>query len=270
MGALEDTIPAAVSAVSEAEIQAEAAPPAVGDPMPGANILDELVTRLQKSFGNQLISVVLYGSAAVGDHDRSYSDYNVLCVLDQVTPRELARAEEIFRWFRERGNPAPLLLSEREAATSTDCFPIEFYDIRAQHRILHGRDIVDGIDIDMCFYRAQVEHELRSKLLRLRQKASGVLSEKDLLRQLLADSLSTFCVLFRHSLILTGHEAPARKRDVIAQCARSFDFDAAGFDRLLDLREEKIKPRDLDPGAVLEGYLRGIGAVVDAVDRVAK
>jgi predicted nucleotidyltransferase len=234
------------------------------------HILDDLVTRLRKTFGDQLISVVLYGSAAVGDRHEHFSDYNVLCVLDQVTPRELGQTEEIFRWFRERGNPAPLLLSEQETAASTDCFPIEFYDIRAQHRILYGRDVVEGIEIDMSFYRAQVEHELRSKLLRLRQKVSGVLSDKDLLRKLLADSLSTFCVLFRHALILNGLEAPARKREIIAESSRSFNFDAGPFDRLLDLREEKIKPRELDPAPALEGYLRGINSVVEAVDRVAK
>jgi predicted nucleotidyltransferase len=238
--------------------------------MGGTNVLDELVTRLRRSFGDQLVSVVLYGSAAAGDRDRRFSDYNILCVLDQVTPREMAHAEEIFRWFRERGNPAPLLLSESEAAGSTDCFPIEFYDMREQHRILYGRDVVSGMEIDLSFYRAQVEHELRSKLLRLRQKAAGVLSEKDLLRQLLADSLSTFCVLFRHALILSGRLASARKREIIGEAARSFDFDAAPFERLLDLREEKIKPRELDPGPLLDGYLRGIGAVVDAVDRIAK
>jgi predicted nucleotidyltransferase len=238
--------------------------------MPGTHILDELVSRLRKSFGDQLVSVVLYGSAAAGDHHGRYSDYNVLCVLDQVTPRELSRAEEIFRWFRERGNPAPLLLSEREALTSTDCFPIEFHDIRAQHRILHGRDLVANMDIDRSFYRAQVEHELRAKLLRLRQKASGVLSDNDLLRKLLADSLSTFCVLFRHAILLSGGEAPALKRDIVASSAQRFGFDPSPFERLLDLREEKIKPRDLDPAAAFEPYLRGIGAVIDAVDRIAK
>ena len=34
--------------------------------------------------------------------------------------------------------------------------------------------------VDNSFYRAQVEHELRAKLLRLRQKASGMLSDADL------------------------------------------------------------------------------------------
>jgi hypothetical protein len=81
-----------------------------------------------------------------------------------------------------------LLLSEHEVATSTDCFPIEFHDIQARHRLLHGADVISAIVVDKSFYRAQVEHELRAKVLRLRQKAAGLLSDKDLLRRLLADN----------------------------------------------------------------------------------
>src|ERR1700694_4507623 len=161
-------------------------------------VLDQLVERLRNAYKERLVSVVLYGSAANGDHHPKYSDFNILCVLSAITPRELGQSEEIFRWWREQGSPAPLLLTEHEFATSHDCFPIEFHDINRQHRILYGKDVVSGIEVDNSFYRAQVEHELRAKLLRLRQKASGLLSDKDMLRKLLVDSLSTFCVLFRH------------------------------------------------------------------------
>ena len=119
--------------------------------------------------------------------------------------------EPVFRWWREQGNPSPLLLTEHEVQTSTDCFAIEFHDIREHHRILYGRDVISPWKSIDSFYRAQVEHELRAKLLRLRQKASGILSDKDVLRRLLVDSVSTFCVLFRHALILHGVEAPRRR-----------------------------------------------------------
>ena len=191
-------------------------------------------------------------------------------VLSAVTPRELAQSEPVFRWWREQGNPAPLLLSEHEVATSIDCFPIEFHDIVRQHKLLHGKDVVSSIVVETIFYRAQVEHELRAKLLRLRQKASAVLSDTDLLRKLLADSISTFCVLFRHALMLHGHEAKMKKRDVIVQARDAFGIGTATFDRLLDLREEKIKPRDLDPVALLGPYLKEISVVIDAVDRLEK
>jgi predicted nucleotidyltransferase len=236
--------------------------------MPGQ--LDTLVEKLRKGLGADLVSVVLYGSAAVGDHDEKFSDFNVLCVLKQVTPAQLGATETIFRWWREQGNPSPLLLTEDEVRTSSDCFAIEFHDIKEHHRILYGADVVSLLEIDRKFYRAQVEHDLRAKILRLRQKASGILSDKDVLRRLLADSISTFCVLFRHALILCGVDSPARKRDIIERARERFGIDPAPFTSLLDRREEKIKPNEIEPVALLAAYLKEIGKVIDAVDLLDK
>jgi len=232
--------------------------------------LNQLLEKLTKALGDRLVSVVLYGSAASGDHHENFSDLNVLCVLDQVTTRELAQSEPVFRWWREKGNPSPLLLSEHEVATSTDCFAIEFHDIKAHHRILQGKDVISQLVVDDVFYRAQVEHDLRAKLLRLRQKASGASSDKDALRRLLADSISTFCVLFRHALILHGVASKGKKRDVIEQAREKFGIDPAPFAKLLDLREQRIKPRDLEPEGMLDSYLKQISVVIDAVDRLEK
>jgi hypothetical protein len=234
------------------------------------NAVQQLVEKLQKAYGDRLVSVVLYGSAAAGDHQEKFSDYNVLCVLSRITPRELADSEAIFRWWREQGSPAPLLLSEEEVQTSTDCFAIEFSDMKRQHQLLAGKDVISTLAVDDCYYRAQVEHDLRAKLLRLRQKAPGMFADADLLRRLMLDSLSTFCVLFRHALILHGGEAPATKRDVIARASERFGFDAATFDKLLAVREQKMKAREVDPVALLGSYLDAIGVVIQAVDRLEK
>ena len=78
--------------------------------------LQELVDRLKHAQSERLRSVVLYGSAAAGEHNEHFSDLNVLCVLTRVTPAELADSEPIFKWWREQGNPSPLLFSEDEAA----------------------------------------------------------------------------------------------------------------------------------------------------------
>ena len=111
-------------------------------------LLAQLVERLQKAYGERLVSVVLYGSAAAGDHQAKFSDYNILCVLSEITPRELGAGEDIFRWWREQCSPAPLLLTEHEVATSTDCFAIEFLDIQRQHRLLFGKDVITSLKVD--------------------------------------------------------------------------------------------------------------------------
>ena len=233
-------------------------------------ILSELVDRLGKRHGAGLVSIVLYGSAAAPEGRDQRSDFNVVCVLKEVTPRELEASEPVFRWWREMKNPSPLLLSVDEFRTSSDCFPIEYHDMKERHRVLFGENVVAGLEIDDSFYRAQVEFELRSKLLRLRQKAGGVLSERDLLLRLMIESLSTFCVLFRHGLRLLGETPHFGKREVVADAQRRFGIDPEPFLTLIDLREEKKKPKQVNPKELFGRYLDQIGVVVEAVNRIEK
>jgi hypothetical protein len=233
-------------------------------------LLSQLVDRLTKAYGERLVSLVLYGSAAAGNHQDKFSDLNILCVLSTVTTLELEQSEPIFKWWREHHNPAPLLLSEEEVTTSTDCFPIEFHDIRARHRLLAGRDVVTSLTIDYSFYRARVEYELRAKMLRLRQKAAAVLSESDVLLRLMADSLSTFATLARHAILLAGGEAHWGKRESFAACQEKFGLDPAPFATLLELREGSKKPKQIAARPLLESYLAQVTSLVNAVDRLEK
>lgn len=218
-----------------------------------------------------MVSVVLYGSGAAPEARDGLSDYNVLCILKQVTPKELHHSETTFRWWREMKNPAPLLMSRDEVLTSTDCFPIEFHDICERHRILFGEDVVQDIAVDDAFYRAQVEHELRAKMLRLRQKAGGLISEKDLLLRLMCESVSTFCVLFRHALRLGGDVPHFGKREVIAAARERFGISPRPFETVLDLREDKLKPKHVANSVELfASYLKEIQVVVDAVNRMER
>jgi hypothetical protein len=231
-------------------------------------LLGLLTSKARETYGERLVSLVLYGSAAAGDHTQ-FSDLNVLAVLDRVAPAELRISEPLFRWWRKQGNPAPLLLSEQEVRSSTDAFAIEFHDILASRRILFGPDLFADLPLDDSFYRAQVEHELRAKLLRLRQKAAGMFSERAAMRRLMIDSAATFCVLFRHALMLRGEDPGARKREIVARAQSAFGLDPAPFLKLLEIREGG-RARDLDPEAVLPAYLAGVSAVIEAVDRLEK
>jgi hypothetical protein len=231
--------------------------------------LQELVDRLKQAHGERLSSVILYGSAASGEHMEHFSDLNVLCVLTRVTPSELAGSEPIFKWWRGLGNPAPLLLSEQELRTSTDCFPIEFHDMQERRRVLHGPDLIQDLVIEKTFYRAQVEMELRAKMLRLRQKAAEILFEKPALLRLMIDSVPNFLVLARHALLVSGMPAGWRKREV-ARHLPDIGADSTPFETLLDLRDQSKLARDVDPGTLFASYLKEIEALVSHVDQLEK
>jgi predicted nucleotidyltransferase len=231
--------------------------------------LAQLVEKTRAALGDRLVAVILYGSGAGGEHHAKFSDLNVLCVVTKIDARELADAEPVVKWWRGEGNPSPLLLSRDEVRTSTDVFAIEFHDMLEQRRVLYGEDVIAGLQIDRTFYRAQVEHDLLSKLLRLRQKAAAVLSDRDALLTLMIDSVSTFCVLLRHALALGGINTGTKKREIVAHLA-GIGIDPRPFEQLLDLREERIGAKAVTPRELFEAYLASIHSAVEYVDRLAK
>lgn len=229
----------------------------------------DLVGRLSGQFKSQLVSVILYGSAAMDDWEENTSDINILCVVDKLSAPELSQCEPIFQWWKSLGNRPPLLLTADEVRTSTDCFPMEFHDMRDHRRLLYGTDVIQDLGIDWCFYRAQVEHELRAKLIRLRQKAAELLSSPPRLLKLLADSLSTFCVLGRHALVLSGAEPKYKKGEIIAALEIAIGSGLEGATQILSLRSGK-EPAGVDATMLFEKYLSEMEALVRFVDALAK
>jgi len=228
--------------------------------------LKELVTKLERAYSDRLVSVVLYGSGASDEHHHKFSDLNVLCVLKQVTPRELGEGEPILRWWREHGHPSPLLMSEEEAHHSADCFPIEFRDMKDRRKVLYGVDVIADVHVDTRNYRAQIEHELRAKLFRLRQKGAQVLSDPAELLKLCVDSVSNFCLLGRHALVVSGASAKTERRAVVHQLGQILKMDTSPFDTLLDIREDKSGVDPGDPGELFAMYLERIQRIVEFVD----
>lgn len=236
--------------------------------------LKALVTKLERAYGDRLVSVVLYGSAASGDYHAKFSDLNVLCVLTEITPRELGEGEPIFGWWSGQGHTIPLLMSEEEAYHSADSFPIEFRDMKDRRQVLYGIDVIADVKIDAKFYRAQIEHDLRAKLFRLRRQGARVLSDPVALMRLCLDSVSTFCVLARHALAAAGIDAKTDRRAVVRQMSSALKMDATPFEVLLDIREDKSDGNLLesrfasDPGELFARYLECIRRLVEFVDRL--
>ncbi len=232
------------------------------------DLLSGLVDRLRTACGADLISVVLYGSAASHDYHEKHSDLNVLCVLKQVGLAELEKAGEALQWWMKRGQPAPLLLSSEELEDGCDVFPIEFIDIQDNYRVLHGADVVAGIQINTAQHRVQLEHELRSRLLRLRKRYLESRHDSKEVTALMLDSLPTFATLFRHALLLAGFPAPTRKHEIFHAVAEQFQVGPAPFESLLEIRRGSRKASPAEVHAWFESYLDGITRMSEVVDEL--
>jgi predicted nucleotidyltransferase len=231
-------------------------------------LLDEFVGRLTSALGDKLVSAVLYGSAVTGDFHEKVSDLNVLCVLQQLGLAELEQADPAVDWWMKKKQPAPVLLSVEEVTNARDAFAIEFLDIRAAYRVLHGEDVIAAIEVDPVHHRYQVEHELRSRLLRLRERYLALQNDRKGVVQLMVDSLPTFATLFRHALTLSGATASLKKREIFQEAASRFGGSKSPFDILLDVREGTRRLQDAEIRAVCEEYLQQIRRTVEYVDEL--
>ena len=213
--------------------------------------LEDLVNRLKKAERERLVSVILYGSAAAGNHHAEFSDLNVLCVLTRVTPAELADAEPIFKWWRAQGNPSPLLLSEEEVRTSTDCFPIEFHDMQERRQVLFGKDVIEGLlDRQDLLPRTDRAWSCAQNCCACGRKRPASSHDKQALLRLMIDSVSNFLVLSRHALLVSGTPTGYQKRE-IARNLPAIGADPSPFDTLLDLRERNQEARRCRSGSAI-------------------
>jgi predicted nucleotidyltransferase len=244
------------------------APTASGWTIVNEELLNEFVQRLQQALADDLVSVVLYGSAVTGDFHEKFSNLNVLGILTTVGPSQLERAYEPIDWWLKKKQPSPVLLSVEEIDRAPDAFAIEFLDIRAAYRVLYGKDLVASIEVKPEHHRHQVEHELRSRLLRLRERYLALQKDRRAVIQLLVDSLPTFATLFRHTLLLSGGQPPVKKREIFREAAQRLSISAEPFETLLDVREGKRRLADPEIRPVFDGYLREITRTVEYVDRL--
>jgi hypothetical protein len=228
--------------------------------------LEELVSQLRAAYGTALSSVVLYGSAAAGEHLAKKSDYNVLVIVDAIDSGKLAAASAVSRAWAEAGNPAPLTLTTSEWRGSADIFPMEYADILERNRVLFGNAPFDGIHVDLKDLRLQLEQEAMGKLIKLRQGvlASGNEGKRQI--ELLVASFSSIMVVFR-SFLRLHHEVPAKDNvAVVDAVARRAGFDAGAFTKVVRHMRGESEIDTAGVTAVLDDYLRGMERLVQYLD----
>jgi hypothetical protein len=229
--------------------------------------LDELVAQLQKVYGAQLRAVVLYGSAAAGEHIPKRSDYNVLVIVDELNMTHMRAGAAVARAWGEKGNPPPLTLTLAEWRGSADIFPMEYADILERHRVLYGTAPFERISVDREHLRLQLEHEAMGKLLKLRQGVLAAGGDDKQHIELLSASLSTIMVIFRAVERLHGATPPTDYDRLSRDVAARVGFDVEPFVRVVRHVRGEEKLGSSEVSGVLAGYIAGVQRLVAYLDQ---
>ena len=229
----------------------------------------EFVTKLRDAAKDNLVSVILFGSAVAGDFHPEYSNVNLLCAVRDSSYAALQAVAPAVKWWDSQKQPPPLFMTRSEVERSADVFTIEMLDMQQHHRVLFGEDVVQKLSIPPNMHRDQVEYELREKLTLLRQHMLLALGNDSRLWEVLLRSVSSFATLFRHVLIVLGDEAPVGKRESVQALAGKIGFDATGFLQVMDVRERKASRNQFDVTEVFARYLAGVEKVTGSLEKMS-
>jgi predicted nucleotidyltransferase len=232
--------------------------------------LSGLVDDLRATHGDNLASVVLYGSAAAGDHVELRSDYNLLIVLNSITPEDLRLAQAPMREWQRLGHPLAVYFTVEELSDAADVFPIEFHQMANARIVLYGHDPFEFVKLSDANLRHQTEYELRSKLIQLRRLYIPASVSIERLCDLMSDSLSSFAALFRAVLLLLGEKAPVAKPDCVRCTVDLLKLDPAPFERIFEFRSSggNLPSSEKEANDLFSAYMFQIEHVVEAVDEL--
>lgn len=225
----------------------------------------ELVAVAEQVFGEELVSVVLYGSYLRATFTQGSSDVNVLVILSAGRPdalREFGRqAHRLLKRFRI----TPLVLTRAEFTTSADVFPVEYLDIVEGHKVLIGPDVTAELDISKANLRHEIEHQLRGSLVALRQLAIAAgrnrSYRKTLLRRELRQWYGSLSAMLRGLLRLKGASAiPQSPEELVTAVNEALGLESGPIVELL--RGKK----DTDSIQLIDSVLERLAKLVEIVD----
>ena len=231
-------------------------------------IFSEITSDYRKIFGEDLISIILYGSGAGEDYIPGKSDLNFLITLTDRGIEGLDCALEAVGRWRKRNVAIPLFMTRSYLAGSLDAYPVEFLNMKRHYRVISGEDVLAPLAFDPQHIRLQLERELRGKLLHLRSGYLATEGKANKIRDLIGASLTAFVSLFGAILWLKKLEIPKGKRDIIAAASTAFCFDAAVFLKCEEIRRKADHFSSAEVQAVFRDYLREVGHLCELIDRM--
>jgi predicted nucleotidyltransferase len=223
-----------------------------------------------KVFSDNLISVILYGSAVTPEYVPKKSDLNFMVVFSEEGIEQLYLVHPLVAKWRRKRVSTPLFLTKAYIESSLDTFPIEFLNIKQNYRVVYGEDVLERLSFQKDFVRMQCERELKGKLLLLRERYAETRGKAKALKNLIAGSVPTFIFVFKGLLYLLDKEVPATKHETISMLAKELHLDQELHLSLLQVTAGTLKPSAKEIDALLRRYLKEMRSLTMLIDRWEK
>ena len=221
-----------------------------------------------KIFASDLVSLIVYGSAASGSYVKGKSDINLLVVLTNAGKNRLDASFEKVKYWKKRKVATPLVMTKEFIETSLDSYPIEFLNMKNSHILVFGENVLADIAFKPEDLRLQIEREIRGKIILLTQGYLETEGSARQLRQLIRNSFTAFISIFNALLYLKQGKAPQARRETIKEACNLFSLDTAVFELCSDIKEGKDKLANKEIISIFKRYLQEVEKMGSIVDKL--
>jgi hypothetical protein len=209
-------------------------------------VLTDVLRKTQEVFNADLLSVVLYGSAAAGQM-RPTSDVNLLLVLKRLDFSAGERLNETLRLAEAAVGLKAMFLLENEVANAATAFALKFADITDRHVLLYGPDPFAALTVKREAKIFRLKQVLLNLVLRMREafvRSAGEEKRRALLIAEFAAPLRSAAVVL---LELENGGPAASPKEALEQVASG--IEPAAFTEALATLTAARSQREVPAGA---------------------
>jgi hypothetical protein len=230
---------------------------------------DKFAEEAKKALGNNLVSLVLYGSHARGDAHQT-SDVNLFLVVKDQSPNALSPLADLLPGWMKRGAAAPVIFESAQLSRAFDTFSIEFAEIAASRKVLIGDDPFAGFTPDWESVRRELEREARQKQIVLTRRWLVSGGDSKHYQRILAETVPGYLTLLRCTLLL---EKRTTERTTLEETfahlgAKEKWFKPDLWKRLRAVAKGHDKAKGPELESLMQDFLEQTQALVRALDEM--
>ena len=223
---------------------------------------------LRTAMGSEFLAAYLTGSVLTQGFHLQRSRVNVLLVARHLGGDVLDALALALPESRRPPHFDPLFMTLPQIRKSLDSFPIEWIEICEAHLLIEGQDVIGNLEVPRTYLRLQCEHELRAKVIQLRQAYILSARHPDRLEPVLRASASSFATLFRTLIRLHGESPPADAAHVIERVADLYRLEAEALLGAYLVRLTERRYRGSELLALYRRFLLETERLVSAIDQM--
>ncbi|MEE9170685.1 MAG: nucleotidyltransferase domain-containing protein [bacterium] len=222
----------------------------------------------KKIFGDDLLSIILYGSGAKGDYQRKKSDINFLVVLSEESIDDLKGVVPFVQKWRKHAIAIPIFMRADYIQSSLDSYPMEFLDMKLRHQLVYGKDYLENLEIKDSDLRVQCEREIKGNLLHLRQNLISSGLKPKIMGRILIRTLPAFEAIMEALIHLKREPVPDRAKQIFEKGAELFNLDGNVFADILSIKSGQKKSHKDELVSLFERHISTIKNLSIEVDKM--